>query len=246
MFAHFAPGGAAPTTVDLRPELRGDPLPHATVGRGAEQDLRLSGLLVSKHHGAFTRDSHGVLRYVDLGSRHGSALLPARGAARALQPRRPVALLPGDAVALGGLMPPDLSRESAMLTMHVLERLPELTAAAPPAAPPEPPASPGAADALAQLLACPICQETLRGARVVPCGHVFCDDCLSRWFRERTSCPTCRAACDPASVATAGVPCLTLDAAAAMASERAGDERAAAAHREYAAHGGIKRRKVTG
>jgi hypothetical protein len=241
MFAHFTPSGGreAWTLLDLRPSFdRGGPLPHATVGRAAEQDVRLDAPRASKRHGAFTRDSTGALRFVDLGSHSGSVFVPVRGTARPVQAGRPVALLPGDAIALGGTLPNELTREALFAKMHVLQRLQEPCLPAEAAEGPPPPEDP-----ILQILSCPVCQETLRGARVLPCGHVHCDDCISRWFREHATCPTCRAACDAATLATAGVPCLALDDAAAAFAERLGDARAVAAHREYGTHAGLKKRK---
>lgn len=43
---------------------------------------------------------------------------------------------------------------------------------------------------------CPICQEDLRtegNARRMPCGHIYHQDCLSRWLQLHNSCPVCRA-----------------------------------------------------
>ena len=40
---------------------------------------------------------------------------------------------------------------------------------------------------------CKICFETASDTRVTRCGHVFCDQCISRWFaRSETTCPVCR------------------------------------------------------
>ena len=32
------------------------------------------------------------------------------------------------------------------------------------------------------------------GGKVVEldCGHVFCDECIGKWFEQNTTCPNCR------------------------------------------------------
>jgi len=39
---------------------------------------------------------------------------------------------------------------------------------------------------------CAICREKLRDPIVLPCGHIFCDDCVSLWFEREKTCPLCR------------------------------------------------------
>jgi len=45
---------------------------------------------------------------------------------------------------------------------------------------------------------CAICHEGMKTPVMLPCAHVFCDDCVAEWFdhageaQERT-CPLCRA-----------------------------------------------------
>eukprot|EP00057_Strongylocentrotus_purpuratus_P033693 XP_792411.2 PREDICTED: E3 ubiquitin-protein ligase AMFR [Strongylocentrotus purpuratus] len=39
---------------------------------------------------------------------------------------------------------------------------------------------------------CAICWEELKGARKLPCNHLFHDACLRSWLEHETSCPTCR------------------------------------------------------
>ena len=82
--------------------------------------------------------------------------------------------------------------------------------------------------ALLEALSCTICQEPLRFARVLPCGHAFCDDCITRWFRAKSTCPTCRAGCDEGTVLSSGGACVQLDAATRVAVEAQGDARAVA------------------
>lgn len=54
-------------------------------------------------------------------------------------------------------------------------------------------------------LTCKICFETASGqgtqARITSCGHVFCQDCATIWFRTEAACPVCRSA-------VAGLPAL--------------------------------------
>ncbi|KAH8065101.1 hypothetical protein JL722_2005 [Aureococcus anophagefferens] len=59
------------------------------------------------------------------------------------------------------------------------------------------------------LLACPICLDVLEDAAALPCGHIFCDPCVSR-DRQMRECPVCRAsfrrrAVTPAATARAMV-----------------------------------------
>lgn len=39
---------------------------------------------------------------------------------------------------------------------------------------------------------CPICMESVLEQRTLPCGHVFCKDCINRWLVSKNSCPVCR------------------------------------------------------
>jgi hypothetical protein len=38
---------------------------------------------------------------------------------------------------------------------------------------------------IVETFACVVCQETMLAPRVLCCGHMFCDDCISRWFRDK-------------------------------------------------------------
>lgn len=46
----------------------------------------------------------------------------------------------------------------------------------------------------ASMSDCPICTESLSGAKAVylPCKHSFHNDCLVPWLRVRNTCPVCR------------------------------------------------------
>eukprot|EP00884_Botryococcus_braunii_P003041 jgi/Botrbrau1/12738/Bobra.67_1s0097.1 len=59
---------------------------------------------------------------------------------------------------------------------------------------------------LASEMLCPICLRWMASSHAcVPCGHIFCSDCLLRWLMNSPTCPCCR------SRAIAPVPCLKLD-----------------------------------
>ncbi|KAH6826819.1 hypothetical protein C2S53_011050 [Perilla frutescens var. hirtella] len=45
---------------------------------------------------------------------------------------------------------------------------------------------------------CAVCTEGLRlaaAAKRIPCGHVFHENCISRWLSVNYSCPLCRQKC---------------------------------------------------
>ena len=44
---------------------------------------------------------------------------------------------------------------------------------------------------------CTVCLESPAAGKpmaVLPCDHVFCAACIEQWMRQKTTCPTCRAA----------------------------------------------------
>lgn len=164
--------------------------PPLVVGRSG---VPIDGLLnlvgarrCSRRHGAFAVDLRGAVRYVDLGSRSGTLLLPARGTPQVVTRGRPVTLWPGDAVALGARA--EVSPDEARRTLYVIS----VESWAAPPVEDDCDTTEGVPDAAA----CAVCQEPLQSARVLACGHAFCDDCISRWLREHETCPTCRATCD--------------------------------------------------
>lgn len=41
---------------------------------------------------------------------------------------------------------------------------------------------------------CPICLDDLEdAASAIPCGHIYCHECILVWVRQRNRCPLCRA-----------------------------------------------------
>ena len=45
---------------------------------------------------------------------------------------------------------------------------------------------------------CPICFDDKNEMTTLPCGHVFCLDCMLTWFDQTISCPLCRS--DPVAM----------------------------------------------
>jgi hypothetical protein len=43
---------------------------------------------------------------------------------------------------------------------------------------------------------CAICWESMPTASVLPCQHRFHRDCLRRWVKDQSTCPTCRSPCN--------------------------------------------------
>lgn len=39
---------------------------------------------------------------------------------------------------------------------------------------------------------CSICMDTIHTPVVLPCKHVFCDNCISSWLEMNSTCPLCR------------------------------------------------------
>ncbi|KAH3877383.1 E3 ubiquitin-protein ligase RNFT1-like [Dreissena polymorpha] len=40
---------------------------------------------------------------------------------------------------------------------------------------------------------CPICQDDYQDPVMLPCKHIFCENCVSIWFDREKTCPMCRA-----------------------------------------------------
>lgn len=47
---------------------------------------------------------------------------------------------------------------------------------------------------------CTLCLDRRRNGSKLPCGHVFCWDCLCRWLEARKECPLCRTAASHADI----------------------------------------------
>ncbi|CAG5135546.1 unnamed protein product [Candidula unifasciata] len=52
---------------------------------------------------------------------------------------------------------------------------------------------PSSSDMLERGNHCPICQETVNEPVMLPCKHIFCEQCVSIWFDREKTCPMCRA-----------------------------------------------------
>lgn len=39
---------------------------------------------------------------------------------------------------------------------------------------------------------CPICHDGYRKPTLLPCKHIFCEDCLAMWLDRERTCPMCR------------------------------------------------------
>ncbi|KAF3942173.1 hypothetical protein ABW19_dt0208508 [Dactylella cylindrospora] len=46
---------------------------------------------------------------------------------------------------------------------------------------------------LQKCVTCVVCQDLLFEPYSLGCGHVFCYSCLKDWFRQKKTCPECRA-----------------------------------------------------
>ncbi|KAK6145721.1 hypothetical protein DH2020_022541 [Rehmannia glutinosa] len=51
---------------------------------------------------------------------------------------------------------------------------------------------------------CAICQEKMHAPILLPCKHIFCEDCVSEWFERERTCPLCRALVRPADLRSYG------------------------------------------
>lgn len=45
---------------------------------------------------------------------------------------------------------------------------------------------------LSQEITCAVCREDVTNERVLPCGHLFHNNCIERWEVHSRTCPTCR------------------------------------------------------
>lgn len=109
----------------------------------------------SRRHGVFAVDSAGTVRYLDLDSTHGSLLVPLNGQPRRIQPRRPIALWPGDAIAIGGPLPTAPTAAHVRRCMNVFRVEPGAPTAVPFG-------SPAPSHPVLEALSCTVCHEPLR------------------------------------------------------------------------------------
>ena len=42
---------------------------------------------------------------------------------------------------------------------------------------------------------CPICLQTIKFKKTLPCSHKYCNECIKEWLRKKNNCPVCR--CNP-------------------------------------------------
>ncbi|KAL3144819.1 hypothetical protein ABBQ38_001928 [Trebouxia sp. C0009 RCD-2024] len=64
----------------------------------------------------------------------------------------------------------------------------------------------GAKKALENEFECTICRDFMVATHsVVPCGHMFCGECLCEWLQKNPTCPKCRAAATAPPVRTMAV-----------------------------------------
>ncbi|GFR57959.1 RING finger and transmembrane domain-containing protein 2-like [Elysia marginata] len=52
---------------------------------------------------------------------------------------------------------------------------------------------PSSSDILERGSQCPICQDTVNEPVMLPCKHIFCEQCVTIWFDREKTCPMCRA-----------------------------------------------------
>ena len=54
-------------------------------------------------------------------------------------------------------------------------------------------------EAIDESISCTVCMNQFEPNKMVsklPCGHVFCETCISRWFQSKNTCPNCRGRLD--------------------------------------------------
>ena len=43
---------------------------------------------------------------------------------------------------------------------------------------------------------CPICLQVMKNEIITKCNHIFCDNCLIKHIKIKTTCPICRDVCN--------------------------------------------------
>lgn len=47
---------------------------------------------------------------------------------------------------------------------------------------------------------CAMCVDCAKDASAIPCGHVYCWNCIAGWLRTNRQCPLCRMPCEPQQI----------------------------------------------
>lgn len=172
----MAPSAEVPWSQLLALSLALEGEPVLTVGRGEECGIRLTDPRVSfRHFGIYARRKDMAYEcFISDFSSNGT-------------------IVNGESVGKGNRRQLHSGDEICILPAHVVgdsERISFLFRNAT-----ESFAVPDAVRALAldDLLACPICMQTMyKCVTLAPCAHNFCMSCCSDWMRRKSECPVCR------------------------------------------------------
>ena len=58
-------------------------------------------------------------------------------------------------------------------------------------------------DELADSFCCSICMFTFTEPSNLPCGHIFCKNCISNWLKRNNTCPNCKSKCSAGNITKA-------------------------------------------
>jgi len=172
----MAPSAEVPWSQLLALSLALEGEPVLTVGRGEECGIRLSDPRVShRHFGIFARREDMayecfICDYSSNGTGVNGEIL-GKGKRRQLHSGDEICILPAHIVGDG--------ERISFLFRNATESF----------------ATPDKMRALAldDLLACPICLQTMyKCVTLAPCAHNFCMTCCSDWMRKKAECPVCR------------------------------------------------------